>query len=177
MIVQTYFLAKDGYGLRIRLQATQPEKNLDLSLEGEAAIDQFLPYFDLAMLTVKGPVIGGTRYEAERPLDINVAAKMSTKGGVTLAKRRWGIWLDEDWWVLDQFAGSNYPLVVAECERLSPVVDLKIPSFCSWEITDDQRFSNDELVNLPFSRWADVYANGRQGVFDSRFGDNQVSSE
>ena len=137
VIVQTYFLAKEGYGLRVRLQATQTDKELPLDLGGKAAEEHFLPDFDLCMLTVKGPAAGGTRYE--------------------LAKRRWAVWLHEDGWNIDQFAGENYPLKVAECERTSPVTDLTIPSFCTQEITDDLRFSNDELVNAPFSLWGADY--------------------
>lgn len=178
VIVQTYFLASDGYGLRIRLQATQPDKELPLDLDGKDAIEEFLPHFDLCMLTVKGPYIGGTRYEAERELDIGVGAQMSLRGGTTLAKRRWGIWLDEDGWVIDQFCGANRPLVVAECERTSPVVDLKIPSFCTQEITADRRFSNDELVNAPFSTWQKTYEAQLSGVpaqYDKGFGTNRHS--
>ncbi len=177
VIVQTYFLAAEGYGLRVRLQATQPDKQLDLSLDGKQAIEEFLPYFDLCMLTVKGPAVAGTRYEAERELDVAVGAQMSTLGGTTLAKNRWGVWLDEDGWVIDQFAGANRPLIVAECERLSPVMDLRIPSFCVREITDDTRFSNDELVNDPFGRWAQEYQRGLHAAFDTRFGTNRASSQ
>ena len=157
VIVQTYFLAKEGYGLRVRLQATQTDKELPLDLGGKEAVEHFLHDFDLCMLTVKGPAAGGTRYEAERPLDVGVGAQMSMLGGLTLAKRRWAVWLHEDGWNIDQFAGENYPLKVAECERTSPVTDLTIPSFCTQEITDDLRFSNDELVNAPFSIWGADY--------------------
>lgn len=178
VIVQTYFLAKEGYGLRVRLQATQPDVELPLTMEGKEAIQYFLPHFDLCMLTVKGPAAGGTRYEAERPLDIGVGAQMSMLGGLTLAKRRWGIWLDEDGWNVDQFAGDNYPLVIAECERTSPVTDLVIPYFCTQEITDDTRFSNDELVNDPFSLWDTQYVESlslTQPPFKDGFGENRRS--
>lgn len=178
VIVQTYFLAKEGYGLRVRLQATQPDVELPLDIDGKEAIQYFLPHFDLCMLTVKGPAAGGTRYEAERPLDIGVGAQMSMLGGLTLAKRRWAIWLHADGWNIDQFAGDNFPLVVAECERTSPVTDLVIPSFCTQEITDDTRFSNDELVNHPFSEWAGEYLASLSlsaPPFKEGFGENRHS--
>ena len=127
IIVQTYFLAKDGYGLRVRLQATQPPAALPLDIDGKAALHRFADEFDLCMLTVKGPNIGGTRYEAERPIDIGVGVAMCARGGTTLAKRRYGVWLGADGWVIDEFCGENRPLVVAECERTSPVVDLESP--------------------------------------------------
>lgn len=178
IIVQTYFLAEDGYALRVRLQATQPKVSLPLEMEGKDAIRHFIDDFDLCVLTVKGPHIGGTRYEAERPIDIGVGAQMCLRGGKTLAKRRYGVWLNEDGWVIDQFAGSNQPLIVAECERTSPVVDLQIPGFCRAEITDNPRFSNDELVKHPYSQWAEKYLvtlGARDSSFQSGFGRNRPS--
>lgn len=178
VIVQTYFLAKEGYGLRVRLQATQPDVTLPLNMDAKEAIEYFLPHFDLCMLTVKGPPAGGTRYEVERPLDIGVGAQMSTLGGLTIAKRRYAIWLNEDGWSIDEFAGDDRPLIIAECERTSPVVDLIIPSFCVREITEDTRFSNDELVNHPFGQWAEEYL-GTLAIphrqFSADFGENRRS--
>ncbi len=177
VIVQTYFLAEDGYALRVRLQATQPARQLPLHLDGKGAIKEFLDDFDLCVVTVKGPYIGGTRYEAERPIDVGVGAQMCLRGGLTLAKRRYGVWLSQDGWVIDEFCGDNRPLVIAECERTSPVVDLEIPWFCRTEITDDPRFSNDALVNSPYSAWSASYLPSlgeRAKSFDERFGQNRL---
>ncbi len=178
LIVQTYFLAEDGYALRVRLQATQPDVTLPLNMDGKEAIRHFIDYFDLCVITAKGPHIGGTRYEAERPLDVGVGAQMCLRGGKTLAKRRYGVWLNEDGWVIDQFAGANQPLVVAECERTSPVVDLQIPAFCRAEITGNPRFSNDELAKKPYSEWSEKYLvtlGDRDSSFESGFGRNRMS--
>lgn len=153
IIVQTYFLAAEGFGLRIRLQATQAGKHLPQDASGKEAIELFADDFDLCMLTAKGPAAGGTRYEAERELDINVGINMSLLGGKTLAKRRYGVWLGEDGWVIDQFSGENAPLIIAECERTSPVTNLQVPDFCVAEVTDDFRFSNDALSNDPYANW------------------------
>lgn len=175
IIVQTYFLASEGYSLRVRLQATSPSVTLPLQMGGKAAIESFADQFDLCMLTVKGPNIGGTRYEAERPIDINVGVELSLRGGKTLAKRRYGVWLGVDGWVIDQFSGENRPLIVAECERTSPVVDLAIPSFAAAEITGDTRFSNDELVGNPYSNWSGPYLAALDGNvrFETGFGKNR----
>ena len=115
LIVQTYFLASQGYGLRIRLQATAHDGLLDQTLDGKAAIEAHLDDFDLCVLAAKGPYIGGTRYEAERELDVNVGAQMCLRGGTTLVKLRYGVWFGEDGWVIDQFGGDNHPLIIAEC--------------------------------------------------------------
>ncbi|MDO5494302.1 MAG: hypothetical protein Q4G64_01145 [bacterium] len=177
VIVQTYFLAKDGYGLRIRLQASASRKNLSTLTRAEDALEIFEQDFDSCILTAKGPSAGGTRYEAEREIDVNVGIEMSRRGGVTIAKSRYSLWLGEDGWVIDEFAGTNAPLLIAECERGGPVVDLVIPRFCTSEVTDDHRFSNDSLAEHPFGEWADGYvaqlaAEGPQ--FAREFGENRI---
>ncbi len=179
IIVQSYFLAADGYGLRIRLQATNCPRTLPLHMKAEDALQTFADDFDLCILTAKGPAAGGTRYEAERELDINVGLEMCLRGGKPIVKRRYGVWVDEDGWVIDQFAGQNKPLIIAECERTSPVTDLAIPSFCVVEITDDYRFSNDALANLPYGKWVADHAAERRLTADSylqEFGENTASS-
>ena len=112
---------------------------------------------DLCAITVKGPMNEGTRYEAERELDVSVGLEMVRRGGARVAKTRHSVWLGEDGWVIDTFAGANAPLVVAEVERGGPVTDLTIPSFCVTEVTSDPRFSNDALAGRPYGSWAAQY--------------------
>ncbi|MSS84715.1 hypothetical protein FYJ24_08055 [Actinomycetaceae bacterium WB03_NA08] len=179
VIVQTYFLAEDGYALRVRLQATAFQGDLPLSSEGKSVIETLEDSFDLCMLTVKGPMVGGTRYEAERELDIGIGIEMCLRGGKTLVKKRYGVWLDEDGWVIDLFCTPNAPLVIAECERTGPVTDLAIPSFCTIEVTDDARFSNDSLVHNPYSTWVESFQSelrNRNHDYMGGFGDNSLSS-
>lgn len=176
VIVQSYFLAKDGFGLRIRLQASNPRKQLSVLTRAEDALEIFEGEFDSCFLTAKGPAAGGTRYEAERELDVNVGIEMCRRGGSLIAKSRYSVWLGEDGWVIDEFAGDQAPLVVAECERGGPVVDLVIPRFATSEVTDDPRFSNDALVGHPFSAWQEDYEAEltRDGAqFAQHFGQNR----
>ncbi len=180
LIVQTYFLANEGYALRVRLQATGLEASVPDDLEGKDALESFSDQFDLCMLAVKGPYVGGTRYEAERELEISVGTQMCLRGGKTLAKLRYGVWIGQDGWVVDRFLGPNQPLIIAECERTGPVVDLEIPSFCVEEVTGDARFSNDELVNHPYSKWSPRYLRQLQmnpPRFDHSFGTNQPAPD
>jgi adenylate cyclase len=103
-------------------------------------------------------MIGGTRYEAEREIDVSVGVEMIRRGGARIVKTRYSAWLGADGWVIDVFGGANHPLVIAECERSGPVTDLQIPAFCTTEVTDDRRFSNDSLSRVPYSTWAGEYA-------------------
>lgn len=182
-IVQSYFLAVDGYALRVRLQASELPRDL-LTTTGVAAqketelLEAWAPHYDLCMLTAKGPYVGGTRYEVERELDVNAGLEMVRRGGDLVAKLRYSVWLGEDGWVIDSFLGRNDGLIVAEVERGGPVVDLAIPSFCVTEITDDTRFANDELAHTPFERWRDEFTAdlARRGPrFLTSFGRNEVA--
>lgn len=180
LIVQTYFLADEGYALRVRLQVTGLRQEVASDLTGKDAITKYADDFDLCILAVKGPYVGGTRYEAERELDVGVGVQMCLLGGQTLAKLRYGVWLGQDGWVIDQFLGANRPLVIAECERTGPVVDLEIPSFCVEEVTGDARFSNDCLVKAPFEGWASRYKRSlamNAPHFDHSFGTNLPATE
>ncbi|MHA7134609.1 CYTH domain-containing protein [Oerskovia turbata] len=156
LIVQSYFLAEDGFALRLRAQASETAADLTGASSPLRVLDEHT--FDFCALTVKGPTVGGTRYEAEREIDVNVGVEMIRRGGGRIVKNRYSAWLGADGWVIDVFGGANHPLVVAECERSGPVVDLEIPAFCVTEITDDRRFSNDSLSHSPYSAWAGSFA-------------------
>ena len=154
LIAQAYLFAADGYAVRVRLQGPAPERldadpaALVAALGGDEAI---------GTMTAKGPAAGGTRYEAERDLDPLVAGQIVARAEHVVLKIRTSVWLGEDGWVIDRFLGRNAPLVLAEVERNSPVVDLTIPSFCTTEVSEDDRFRNEHLAHHPFSTWAQDY--------------------
>ncbi len=158
LIVQSYYLADGGYALRVRAQASSVDVPVDLRLDEAALLERFAGAVDFCAVTVKGPMAGGTRYEAEREIDAQVGVEMVRRGGARVAKLRHSVWLGDDGWVIDVFAGANAPLVVAEVERGGPVTDLAIPGFCVTELTEDARFANDALAHAPFGAWADAYA-------------------
>ncbi|WP_127130217.1 hypothetical protein [Georgenia sp. SYP-B2076] len=192
LIVQSYFLAAEGYALRIRLQApatalpgaaAPPPAGggapVAAGLDEVALLGALADRFDSCFLTAKGPYIGGTRYEAERELDVSVGLAMVRLGGVKVVKYRYSVWLGSDGWVLDAFLGRNAPLIVAECERGGPVTDLAIPDFCVTEVTADPRFANDTLANHPYALWradfeAELAASGPR--FLEEFGSNELGT-
>ena len=151
LIIQSYFLAAEGYALRVRLQAPAPAGSLDGFVDDESLLEEV--DFTFCALTAKGPYVGGTRYEAERELDVSVGRAMVRLGGHRIVKHRHSVWLGTDGWVIDAFLGASSPLIVAECERGGPVTDLAIPDFCLSEVSDDPRFANDALALRPYSEW------------------------
>ncbi|MPV35917.1 CYTH domain-containing protein [Georgenia subflava] len=157
LIVQSYYLAAEGYALRIRLQAPAPRTPVTGMPDEDALLDELASDFTFCALTAKGPYVGGTRYEAERELDVNVGLAMVRLGGQRVIKYRHSVWLGSDGWVLDSFLGRNEPLIVAECERGGPVTDLAIPDFCVTELTGDPRFANDSLAGNPYGDWSAAF--------------------
>src|SRR5689334_7719366 len=153
VIVQAYLFAADGYAVRVRVQGPAPAE-LDAS-PGELV--EALGDETIGTMTAKGPAAGGTRYEAERDLDPMVAGQIVGRAEHVVAKVRYSAWLGEDGWVLDRFLGGNAPLVLAEVERGSPVIDLTIPGFCATAVSEDDRFRNEYLAHNPFGDWAGAY--------------------
>ena len=157
IIVQSYYLADEGYALRVRVQTSGGAPALDPSRTPLEVLDEYADRFDFCQVTVKSPMNAGTRYEAERELDVAVGMELVRRGGQRVAKTRHSVWLGDDGWVVDVFAGANAPLVVAEVERGGPVTDLVVPDFCVTEVTDDARFGNDALARTPYGAWAADY--------------------
>ncbi|MDR2748719.1 MAG: hypothetical protein LBB10_02345 [Bifidobacteriaceae bacterium] len=158
LMIQSYFLSNDGYSIRVRVQAKDANLNMNETLDAQEVTKRFEDSFSYAFCTLKGPAVGGTRYESEMEIDVNVAIEMIRKNpGKALVKNRYYVWIAEDGWVIDVFGGKNNPLIIAECERSTPVINLNIPKFCTTEITDVRRFGNDALVNHPYSYWKDDF--------------------
>lgn len=177
LIIQSYFVHADNYALRVRLQSRAIRAEMNADTNPVALLDRYRDKFTKAFVTVKGPSVGGTRYEAEREIDAHIAAELIKRGGSVIVKNRYSVWIAEDGWSVDVFGGANAPLIVAEAERSGPVTNLTIPKFCITEITDQARFNNDGLADRPFCQWADAFeeelkAHGPQ--FQQYFGRNKL---
>ncbi len=180
LIVQSYFVHEDNYALRIRLQAKNVRLEMSENIDPISVLARYRDSFTTAFLTAKGPSVGGTRYELENEIDPDVASELVFRGGTAIIKNRYNVWLGEDGWNIDVFGADNYPLKIAEVERHNPVTNLVIPSFCTTEITDQTRFSNDGLASKPFKSWADDYAAELEKVgplFLDSFGPNRHEEE
>lgn len=180
LIVQSYYVHADNYALRVRLQTRRVRVPMTRDTNPLDVLHRCRDLFERAYVTVKGPSVGGTRYEAEREIDTRIAAELVERGGEIIIKNRYSAWIDEDGWSIDVFGGPNAPLVIAEAERSGPVTNLVIPSFCVTEVTDQARFSNDGLASIPYSRWADEFERelAEHGPhFQQIFGRNRTHDE
>ncbi len=108
-----------------------------------------------ATLSIKGPVAGRARLEFEYPLPADEAAEMIGKICLspTLQKTRYIVRHGQFVWEVDEFAGENDGLVIAEVELPDPDLEPEIPSWVGDEVTHDARYYNANLVKNPYSRW------------------------
>lgn len=179
LIVQSYYVHADNYALRVRLTSRKTRVAMNADTDAMAVLDQYRDDFTDASVAIKGPSVGGTRYEAKRDIDANIAAELIKRGGEIIIKNRFSAWIGEDGWDIDVFGGSNAPLVVAEAKRSRPVTNLIIPDFCVTEITDQARFSNDGLASRPFGTWSEDFEHelAEQGPhFEQIYGRNRRES-
>lgn len=112
-----------------------------------------------------------------RDLDSRIAGELIKRGGHVTIKTVSPTGSMRTGWNIDVFGGTNAPLIIAEAERIGPVTNLVIPKFCTTEITDQSRFSNEGLAANPYSRWKSEFedeleADGPQ--FLDYFGTNRM---
>ncbi|EIC21321.1 CYTH domain-containing protein [Thiorhodovibrio frisius] len=110
---------------------------------------------DQAYLTLKGATKGIARSEFEYGIPPADAEAMLAEfaQGPLIDKRRYllheGGWL----WEVDEFAGENQGLVLAEIELPSADQAFSRPDWLGAEVSDDPRYFNASLARHPFGRW------------------------
>ena len=112
---------------------------------------------DKARLTIKGPVSGISRAEFEYPVPIADAIAFLTDFCVkpVILKRRWYVPFGGFTWEVDEFAGKNEGLIVAEIELDAPDREFPVPLWLGREVSHEPRFRNSRLVRHPFCEWTD----------------------
>lgn len=165
LIIQGYVFAEDGYAIRVRVTARDtaidfsgfnPDVDRFGAFERRILAD-FQGSLSGAWITVKSPPVSAQRYELDQQLDSAVAISILQRCPTIVIKNRHSVWLGEDGWEIDEFGGQNAGLVIAECERTGPVVNLTIPDFCETEVSSDPRFTNDYLSAQPWVGWGSAF--------------------
>jgi CYTH domain-containing protein len=139
IIVQAYLFVADGYIVRVRRTHT-PTRETGIYDEGPAII------------AAKGPRDGPMREEYELEVPANYATELIRRAQWKISKVRYQIVDNERLWDIDVFHGANEGLIIAECEG-HRTLDLVVPKWCGLEITDDRRFDNERLAQIPYSTW------------------------
>ena len=106
-------------------------------------------------LTIKGITVGATRAEYEYSIPVGDANAMLDElcERPIIEKTRHVVDHDGTTWEIDEFAGVNEGLVVAEVELEHEDATFARPDWIGDEVTDDPRYFNANLIAHPFSTW------------------------
>jgi len=110
---------------------------------------------DAGYLTIKGATLGATRSEYEYTIPVEDAHAMldSLCLRPLIEKIRHTLEYRGLVWEIDEFAGDNAGLVIAEVELGSEDQAIALPEWVGDEVTDDLRYYNASLVANPYRNW------------------------
>ncbi len=110
---------------------------------------------DEARLNIKSATVGVSRSEYEYPIPLADAEEILANlcGGRLLEKTRHFVRHGGHLWEIDEFAGANAGLVVAEVELDDAAETFDRPPWAGDEVSDDIRYYNARLVERPYSTW------------------------
>lgn len=111
---------------------------------------------DKGYLTIKGKTQGTSRAEFEYPIPVEDAREMldTLCDRPLIEKKRYKINRGDVTWEIDEFAGDNQGLIVAEVELTDENQSIELPDWIGEEVSHDPRYFNANLAQHPFSQWS-----------------------
>lgn len=111
---------------------------------------------DRGYLTIKGQATGRSRSEFEYTIPVADAREMLETLCVRpfIEKTRYKISQGDLIWEVDEFAGANQGLIIAEVELESEEQEIELPNWIDREVTD-AKYYNSHLVKHPYTEWKD----------------------
>jgi CYTH domain-containing protein len=108
-------------------------------------------------LTIKGLTVGISRAEYEYAIPAEEAQEMLDNlcDRPLIEKTRYKIEFAGLIWEVDEFAGENQGLIVAEVELTHANQSIELPDWIDKEVSDDPRYYNVNLVQHPYSEWSE----------------------
>ena len=108
-----------------------------------------------AFLNLKSATLGITRDEFEFPLPVAGALEVLHRfcAGRCIDKTRHYVPMGQHLWEIDEFAGANAGLIVAEIELTSEDELFERPAWLGREVSLERRYYNVCLVDQPYSAW------------------------
>ena len=112
-------------------------------------------YGDRAFVTIKGQTSDITRDEYEYEIPVNDANEILVNlcESPPIEKMRYRVVYKGHTWEVDEFAGANQGLTLAEVELKDPKEPVELPDWIEREVSGDQRYYNSNLSIKPFSTW------------------------
>jgi CYTH domain-containing protein len=129
---QGYIATKKGTTVRVRLAGNQ------------------------GYITIKGASKGISRAEYEYSIPAEDAQEMLDNlcEPPLIEKTRYKIEIAGLIWEVDEFAGKNKGLIVAEVELTDANQTIEMPDWIGQEVSDDARYYNANLAQHPYSEWS-----------------------
>ena len=107
-----------------------------------------------AWVTIKGRSVGISRQEFEYEIPVAEAGELL---GLCLPsvidKTRYEVFHAGHVWEVDVFHGDNEGLVVAEVELEDESISPELPPWVGAEVSDDARYFNSRLAEVPYANW------------------------
>lgn len=124
---------------------THPERTVRVRIKG-----------DKGYITVKGipNAEGTTRFEWEREIPLaEVESLLPLCEPGIIDKQRYEVRIGKHTFEIDEFAGDNTGLTVAEIELESENEAFQKPEWLGQEVTGEPRYYNSNLIQNPFLNW------------------------
>lgn len=106
-------------------------------------------------LAIKGKTVGTSREEFEYEIPLDDANQLLEHfcRKPLIEKRRYKILFGRKIWEVDEFAGKNQGLILAEVELKDENEEINLPEWVEEEVTGDPKYYNVNLVEHPFLEW------------------------
>lgn len=107
-------------------------------------------------LTIKGKTRGLSRLEFEYEIPLADAQQMLEElSAKPLIEKERFLYTDDNGhtWEVDEFAGDNTGLIVAEIELPSEQAAYRAPDWLGEEVSLDARYFNVNLAKVPYTQW------------------------
>jgi adenylate cyclase len=110
---------------------------------------------DRGYLTLKGLHAGLSRAEFEYKIPLADAQQMLTHlcSAPPVEKVRYRVEHAGLIWEVDEFTGTNAPLVLAEVELENETQPVTLPDWVGQEVSTDVHYTNAYLAQRPYSTW------------------------
>ncbi|MEQ1531236.1 MAG: CYTH domain-containing protein [Methylococcales bacterium] len=108
-----------------------------------------------AWLNIKSATVGTHRHEYEYEIPLQDAGEIINHlcRKPVIEKTRHFVSFAGKLWEIDEFAGDNQGLIVAEIELNAIGEDFAKPSWLGQEVTQDLRYYNNNLAQHPYKEW------------------------
>ena len=152
-IERKFLLQSDAWRAEIR-HSTQLEQGYLADTQQVSVRVRLLEAEDRAWLNIKSATLGISRaeYEYEIPAQ-DARTLLDTLCGAKLEKTRHWVEHAGHTWEIDEFAGANAGLVVAELELTAVEAPFERPPWLGREVSNDPRYYNNQLAQRPYQTW------------------------